>query len=114
MASVFEALPYSHENLARKGSDYTDQELTLFGHHLDHFFQLWVELHGRQGVRNYLHMIGSGHMLEYMRRWGNLTKYSQQGWEALNALIKLFFFAGQTKVVGTAVRPKVIFFQLAT
>ena len=27
-----------------------------------------------------------------MEKWDNLTKYSQQGWEDLNALIKLFFF----------------------
>ena len=32
-----------------------------------------------------------------MKRWGNLTKYSQQGWEALNALIKLFFFRQTSK-----------------
>ena len=32
-----------------------------------------------------------------MVRWGNLTKYSQQGWEALNALIKLFFFRRSNK-----------------
>ena len=61
------------------------------------FFQLWVQLHGRDGVTNYVHMIGSGHMLEYMKRWGNLTKYSQQGWEALNKLIKLFFFQRTNK-----------------
>ena len=97
--------------LRKKGSNYTDQELTLFEHHSDHFFQMWVELHGQQGVTNYLHMIGSGHMLEYMRCWGNLTKYSQQGWEALNALIKLFL---QDKQRWTAVIPKVNLFQLAT
>jgi hypothetical protein len=27
-----------------------------------------------------------------MQEWGNLNKYSQQGWESLNALIKSFFF----------------------
>eukprot|EP00978_Attheya_sp_CCMP212_P011442 scaffold28222_cov63-Attheya_sp.AAC.3 len=27
-----------------------------------------------------------------MEEWGNLNKYSQQGWESLNALIKAFFF----------------------
>ena len=27
-----------------------------------------------------------------MREWGNLNKFSQQGWESLNALIKAFFF----------------------
>ena len=42
-------------------------------------------------------MFGSGHMLKYMRRRGNLTKYYQQGWEALNTLIKLFFFRRTNK-----------------
>ena len=36
-------------------------------------------------------------MYQYMVRWGNLTKYSQQGWEALNSLIKLFFFQRTNK-----------------
>ena len=61
--------------LRKKGANYTKEELSLFEHHADHFFQLWVELHGRDGVTNYIHMIGSGHMLAYMKRWGNLTKY---------------------------------------
>ena len=47
-------------------------------------------------------MIGSGHMMQYMVRWGNLTKYSQQGWEALNALIKLFFFTRTNKGGGNS------------
>ena len=37
-------------------------------------------------------MIGCGHFLGYMRKYGNLNKYSQKGWEALNALITFFFF----------------------
>ena len=43
-------------------------------------------------MEKYLHMIASTHMLNYMICWSDLTKYSQQGWEALNVLIKLFFF----------------------
>ena len=42
-------------------------------------------------------MIGVGHFLEYMKRYGNLNKYSQQGWEALNALIWSFFFRWTNK-----------------
>ena len=41
-------------------------------------------------------------MLQYMRHWGNLTKYFQQGWEALNALIKLFFFRRTNKGGGNS------------
>ena len=61
------------------------------------FYQSWIELFGYHGITNYIHMIGVGHMLEYMQQHGNLNRYSQQGWEALNALIKLFFFRRTTK-----------------
>lgn len=95
--------------LRKKGEDYTPDELIAFEEHSDLFFQLWVELHGRDGVTNSIHMIGCGHMLEYMIRWGNLTKYSQQGWEALNALIKLFFFRRTNKGGGrSAIKSKLL------
>ena len=42
-------------------------------------------------------MVGCGHILQYMSEWGNLNRFSQQGWEALNALIKLFFFRRTNK-----------------
>lgn len=76
--------------MQKKDGDYKKEELKSFVEHADDFFQLWVELYGHQGVTNYIHMIGSGHFEEYMAKWGNLNKYSQQGWEALNALIKFF------------------------
>ena len=53
---------------------------------------MWVHLHREKGIKNYIHLLGSGHILVYMTNWGNLNHYSQQGWEALNALIKIFFF----------------------
>ena len=34
----------------------------------------------------------------YIRKYGNFRKYSQQGWEALNALITLFIFRRTNKV----------------
>ena len=40
------------------------------------------------GVTNYLHLIGAGHLLYYLKQYGNLYRLSQQGWEALNKLIK--------------------------
>ena len=83
--------------MRKKGGDYTKEELKSYDSHAKFFFQSWVGLHGAIGVTNYIHMIGSGHMLKYMEMWGNLNKYSQQGWEALNALIKLFFFRRTNK-----------------
>jgi hypothetical protein len=41
---------------------------------------------------NYIHLMSAGHMSDYMYEWRNLYKHSQQGWEALNNLIKSFWF----------------------
>ena len=46
----------------------------------------------KEGITNYLHMIGSGHIADYLYKWKNLYRFSQQGWEAMNSLIKTFFF----------------------
>ena len=83
--------------MRKKEGNYTEEELACFQDHALEFFQLWVILYSWHGVTNYIHMIGVGHMLEYMQKYGNLNKYSQQGWEALNALIKLFFFCRTNK-----------------
>jgi hypothetical protein len=37
-------------------------------------------------------MISSGHIAFYLREWGNLYKYSQQGWESLNSLMKSVYY----------------------
>jgi hypothetical protein len=37
-------------------------------------------------------MIASGHIADYLYKWKNLYRFSQQGWEAMNSLIKTFFF----------------------
>jgi hypothetical protein len=47
---------------------------------------------GKEGVTNYIHMLGSAHISYYMRRHGNLYKYSQQGWESFNEKFKLALF----------------------
>ena len=39
-----------------------------------------------------MHIFGCGHTLHYMERYSNLYRYSQQGWEGLNAKIKSMFF----------------------
>ena len=37
-------------------------------------------------------MMSSGHLSMYLRRWKNLYRHSQQGWEAFNSLLKTFYF----------------------
>ena len=37
-------------------------------------------------------MLSASHIMRYMQEWRCLYRYSQQGWEALNALLKAYFF----------------------
>jgi hypothetical protein len=77
--------------MARQKEDFSDEEIEEFTDLCDDFYEKWLEVKGRDGLTNYIHMVGSGHMSYYLRKWRNLYRYSQQGWESLNAQIKAFF-----------------------
>ena len=76
----------------KKDGEYTNKELKQYEKDAAIFGNLWIDLHQEKGMTNYIHMIVAGHILEYMKEWRNLYRYSQQGWESLNLLIKQFFF----------------------
>jgi len=78
--------------LLRKKCDLTNAEIKQFQRHIDSFYVSWIELLSQEGVTNYIHMLGAGHIGEYLLHHRNLYKHSQQGWEAFNALLKTFFF----------------------
>jgi hypothetical protein len=78
--------------ILRKSTDYTDDEISTFQDHIDAWFRDWVHVYGREGCTNYTHMLSSSHVMRYMQEWRCLHRFSQQGWEALNALIKSYFF----------------------
>ena len=49
--------------------------------HVDVWFQLWTKLHpGDFGITNYIHLLSSGHIAEYLKYWRSLYPHSQQGW----------------------------------
>jgi len=77
--------------LLRKKTDLSNDEVKRFQQHIDVFFVAWVSLLSHEGVTNYIHMLGAGHIGEYLLHHQNLYKHSQQGWEAFNALLKFFF-----------------------
>jgi hypothetical protein len=77
---------------AKKRETFTEAEIGKFQHLADKWFERWFVLWGRDTMTNYIHMVASGHLAFYMREWGILYKYSQQGWEAFNSLIKSVYF----------------------
>ena len=78
--------------MLRKKEDFTNEEIASYQFRADKFFQVWLHLFQIEGITNYIHMIGSGYIADYLYKWKNLYRFSQQGWEALNSLIKTFFF----------------------
>lgn len=83
--------------IACQRNEFTDDDIERFQQQCDIFFGKWVDLHGTKGITNYIHMIGSGHLSYYLKKYRNLYRYSQQGWEALNKKIKEVFFNNTQK-----------------
>lgn len=78
---------YSH-----KKSSYSEDEMESFQRDIDAWYRPWIEMFGVVTCMNYIHALASGHLLEEMKELGCLYCYSQEGLEAMNALIKLYYF----------------------
>jgi len=89
-ACVGEWIP-AVETLHKEGLQYTNDELEKYWDHINHWFLLYNQLTGYGGMTNYTHIYIS-HMHHYMQTKGCMYRYSQQGWEALNKLIRSWFF----------------------
>jgi hypothetical protein len=46
---------------------------------------------GYDGITNYIHMLGAGHLRFFLKKWKNLNRFSNQGWEAYNAMLAAFW-----------------------
>ena len=44
---------------------------------------------GLEAITNYFHLIGSGHVVWMVRRYGNLWRFRNEGVEAFNAIVSL-------------------------
>ena len=62
----------------------TDEEIESFQCLIDGFYETWIDLFGLESITNYIHMLGSGHLMYFLKEYRCLYLYSQQGWEALN------------------------------
>ena len=57
----------------------------------DTAFDLHMKLWGDNGMTNYFHLYGCGHMYEFMTKWGNLLRFRNEGAEAFNLDLKCRF-----------------------
>jgi hypothetical protein len=78
-------------------NDFSDADLTAFQILADNFFQEWLQLIGYNGVINFVHMLGAGHLQYYLKKWRNLNRFFNQGWEAYNQMVASFWHHRRTK-----------------
>jgi hypothetical protein len=84
-------------------ADFTDDNIDNFQRNADEFFRKWLNLTGYDGITNYVHMIGAGHIRYFLRKWRNMNRYQNQGWEAYNAMIAAFWHHRTRKGGGKSV-----------
>lgn len=77
---------------SRKEFDYDD--VCAFVSTTDAFMERYVALTGRDGMTNYFHMLRDGHFAYYLKKYKNLYRLSQQGWENVNSVMKRSFHRG--------------------
>jgi hypothetical protein len=78
--------------IVRQKNEFTDDDIIRYQNLVDNWFQVWVQLHSDAGCTNYTHMLSSGHLAEYMFKWRNLYRFSQQGFEKFNHVFSTFYF----------------------
>jgi hypothetical protein len=85
------------EQLLQQRTDFTEEDIITYQKKADEFFKAWLHLVGYDGITNYIHMLGAGHMMYFLRKWGNLNRLSNQGWESYNALVAAYWHHRTTR-----------------
>ena len=70
---------------------FSESDIITFQKLADEYSEMWARLTGRDGQTNYEHFVRSGHLSHYFFLYGNLYKYSQQGFEAMMSKIKCIY-----------------------
>jgi hypothetical protein len=93
-ATWLRSMPYNRSAMTKLKShdDFSDKDIEAFQSDIDTWFQDYIRLHGKNGITNYIHMLSARYFSDYLFEWRNLYWHSQQGWEALNNLMKSFWF----------------------
>lgn len=68
---------------------YTDVECDAMQLRIDNFMVIYRNMFSAD-VTNYFHYLDSGHVIYFLKKYnGNIMQYANQGWEGLNAWVKM-------------------------
>jgi hypothetical protein len=79
-------------NFIEKKEDFNEKDIVVLHRYTATFMNQWVELCNGKHMTNYIHVLGAGHLTYAAKHYGNLYRFSQQGWESLNKLIKHYYY----------------------
>jgi hypothetical protein len=74
-----------------KKLDFTDDDIDDDERRIADWAVDWIALCGREGMTNYTHLLVSGQVTYFLRRYRNLYRYSNQGWEFQNSQMKYIY-----------------------
>lgn len=77
-------------SIAFRYDDFSNEDIEEFQDIVDEWYYLYVELLSVEGVSNYAHLLGAGHLYPYLKKRGNLYRFQQQGWEKKNGFLASF------------------------
>jgi hypothetical protein len=96
------------EQYAWDGTSYHG-EPENFQAHIDKAGHILIGLRGKEAVSNYGHDLWAGHFYQFMKIYGNLMRFAQDGVEAVNIDLKIRFLKhsqkGQREVGGVHYQP---------
>jgi hypothetical protein len=72
--------------------EYTESDIQKLHKLTATFMNQWIDLTDGKHMTNYIHVVGAGRLTYFAKHYGNLYRFSQQGWESLNKLIKHYYY----------------------
>jgi hypothetical protein len=72
--------------------DFGNSDIATLHKYTCNFMEQWLDLTKGKHMTNYIHIVGAGHLTYFASQYGNLYRFSQQGWESLNKLIKHYYY----------------------
>jgi hypothetical protein len=80
-----------HDKIMGQHEDYSPADIEKCHVAGNKFIYIWNDLTNGQHMTNYLHILAA-HIPYFMRRYKNLYRYANHGWEALNQKLKAYYF----------------------
>jgi len=90
---AWKAMLKSHEEVmeqVRKKEDFTPAMVDTFQAVADNFGRLYIALLGGEAVTNYVHDLIAGHFRVFLRRYGNIYRFANIGFESYIGVIRSY------------------------